>query len=585
MIVLAAVTASALALGLLMLSVRTTSTVRGGSTLVLRPSGTLQEHSPDDVLQFVSRDTQPTLQRYIEALTQAKADARVKAVLLRPRGLQSPFWGKVQELREAVLDFRRSGKPVVALLEYGTEQEYYLASAADRIILVPSAELALTGIATYELFLRGTLDWLGTFPDLQHVGDYKTAVNTFTERTFTPAHREMSTALTSDLYRQLVDGIAEGRRTTPSAVRALVDRGPFTAEEALEAGLVDAVGYDDQLDDLAPQLRARPDGEIEWLEIARYETDDDAPLFGSRPRIGVIYASGTIVSGRSSYDPLNGPVLGSDTLVHHIRDARRDRSLRAVVLRIDSPGGSTVASDVIWRELTLLTEGPGARPLIVSMSDLAASGGYYLAMAGDAIVAQPGTLTGSIGVFGGKYVVAGTLEKLGANMEATSEGAHAQMLSPARPFSDEERDLLQASMQRFYDRFVERVAEARQTTPAKIDQIAQGRVWTGAQARDRGLVDRLGGLSTALQMARERAGLARDAAIELVVFPPKRPWYELLGDRLQQAGVPPGGSAEAALVPLLSGPQRVAVGTLLAPARLFRPGEALALMPYTFVGR
>lgn len=584
-IVLTAVVASAVALGLLLLSLPGSTVVGGGSTLVLRPGGDLPETAPDDVLDLVRGEAQPTLHRYVEALARARTDDRITAVVLHPRSLQTPYWAKVQELRDALIDFRRSGKPVVALLEYGAEQEYYLATAADRIIVVPSTDLALTGLASYELFLRGTLDWIGTFPDLLHIGDYKTAVNTFTERTFTPAHREMSAALTGDLYRQLVEGIAEGRKMTPSAVRALIDRGPFTADEAVDVGLADAVGYEDQLDDLVPQLRARSGADIAWVEIGRYAADSGRSFFAQRPRIGVIYAGGTIVSGRSGYDPVNGPIIGSETLVRHIRAARQDTSLRAVVLRIDSPGGSSVASDVIWRELTLLTEGPGARPLIVSMSDLAASGGYYLAMAGNAIVAQPGTLTGSIGVYTGKYVVGGTLGKLGAGVEATSEGAHAQMYSPARPFSDEERELVMASMQRFYDRFVERVARSRGRTPAQIDAVAQGRIWTGAQARDRGLVDRLGGLTTAIEVARERAGLPKDAAVDLVVFPPKRSWYEVLTDRFQQAEVAEGAGLEAALLPLLSRPQRAAVGALLAPTRLFRPGEALALMPYTFVGR
>jgi protease-4 len=560
--------------------------VEAGSTLVLRPDGDLAETAPDDVFQIVSGEPTQTVRTYVDALATARTDRRITGVLLAPRGLDSPYWGKVQELRDAVLDFRRSGKPVVALLEYGGQHDYYLATAADRVVLVPSAPLDLTGVALYEVFLRGTLDWIGAFPDLLHVGDYKTAINTFTEKTFTPAHKEMSQALAGDQFAQLVRAVADGRKKPEAEVRALVDRGPFTAEEALDAGLVDAVGYDDQIDDLVPALRAATGAEVRRIELDKYAAvSERAAAVSRRSRIAVIYAAGTIVSGRSRFDPVNGAVLGSDTLVAHIRQVRADRSLKAVVLRIDSPGGSSVASDVMWRELSLLKEGEGKRPLVVSMSDLAASGGYYLAMAGDAIVAQPGTLTGSIGIFTGKYVMGGTLGKLGANVESTSEGRHAEIYSPVRPFTDEERANVMASMQAFYDEFVERVAAARHTTPEKVDAVAQGRVWTGAQAREHGLVDRLGGLDTAVAVAKQRAGIPAEEAVQLVVFPPRRAWYEVVSRQLQG----PRGSAPSSppetLAPLLGPNERRALGTLVAPARLFRQGEALALMPYTFLAR
>jgi protease-4 len=582
-----AVLVSAGGMALLFLGVSGEPEVQGGSTLVLRPGGELAETAPDDVFQIVSGEPTQTVRTFVEALARAKADRRITGVLLMPRGLDSPYWGKVQELRDAVLDFRRSGKPVVALLEYGGQHDYYLATAADRVLLVPSAPLALTGVALYEVFLRGTLDWIGTFPDLLHIGDYKTAVNTFTEKTFTPAHKEMSEALAGDQFAQLVRGVAEGRKKPEAEVRALIDRGPFTAEEALGAGLVDALGYDDQLDDLVPALRAATGEDIRRIELETYaRVSDRAAGIARGSKIAVIYAAGTIVSGRSRFDPVNGPVVGSDTLVEHIREARADRSVKAVVLRIDSPGGSSVASDVIWRELSLLKEGEGKRPLVVSMSDLAASGGYYLAMAGDAIVAQPGTLTGSIGIFTGKYVIGGTLEQLHANIESTSEGRHAEIYSPARPFTDEERANVMASMQTFYDEFVERAAAARHTTPEKIDAVAQGRVWTGAQAREHGLVDRLGGLDTAVSIAKQRAGIPAEEEVQRVVFPPKRPWYEVVSRQLQgPRGSTPLGAAADTLAPGLGANARRALGTLVAPARLFRSGEILALMPYTFLAR
>ena len=246
-----------------------------------------------------------------------------------------------------------------------------------------------------------------------------------------------------------------------------------------------------------------------------------------RSKIAVINAAGVINSGRSGFDPVNGAVVGSDSLVEYIREARADRSIRAIVLRVDSPGGSSTASDVIWRELSISRE--NQRPVIVSMSDLAASGGYYIALGGDAIVAQPGTLTGSIGVYTGKFVISGTLEKLGANIEATSHGKHAEIYSPDRRFTPEERAKIEESMQAVYDQFIERTAAARHMTPEKVDEIAQGRVWTGAQAKQVGLVDELGGLYKAVDLAKQRARIPADEEVELVVYPPHRSFYEVLG--------------------------------------------------------
>jgi protease IV len=548
------------------------------STLVLRPGGELQEAAPD-VLQFVSRDGAATLRGYVEALRKAKVDRRISAVLLAPRAVDSPFWAKIQELRDAVLDFKTSGKPVYAFLEYGGDREYFLATAADKIFLVPSASLNLTGVATYEVFLRGTFDWIGTYPDFLHIGDYKTAINIFTEKTFTPAHKEMSTSLNRDQFDQLVGAIADGRHKSEAEVRTAIDRGPLLPEDALHLGLVDDLAYEDELDDLVEGVGGP--GELRLVE-----SDDYAHVtwesLGRRPRsrVAVLNAVGAITSGRSGYDPVNGYVMGSDSIVEYIRDIRADNSIRAIVLRVDSPGGSSTASDVIWRELMISKTGERARPLVVSMSDLAASGGYYISMAGDVIVAQPGTLTGSIGIYTGKFVTGGTFEKLGANIEATSQGRNAEINSPERRFNDEERAKVHESLQAFYDQFVEKVAEARHSTPEKIDQVAQGRVWTGQQAKEVGLVDQLGGLQDAVAVAKQRARIAADEEVELVVYPPRRSFYELLSETID---APARLSTAEAIVSLLGGRDRKLLAALLAPSRLFRSGEMLAYMPYVFV--
>jgi protease-4 len=564
-------------LGALYLFLGRQPSVPSNATLSLRLGGDLAEVAPDDVLGYLRGSHARTVRSIVDNLRKAKVDQRVVAVLLKPAGLTTPFWAKIQEIRDAILDFRKSGKPVYAYLEYGADRDYYLASAADKVFLMPSSPLDLTGVATYELFLRGTLDKIGAYPDLHHIGDYKTATNTFTEKSFTATHKEMDVSLNRDLYEQIVRGIADGRKKKDSEVRALLDEGPFLPEDALRTGLIDDVAYEDQVEE-----KLRPGASSRKIDSDEYANVSAAPFGLNRgPRIAVIYAAGAITSGKSAFDPLNGSVVGSDTLIESIRQARRDSSIRAIVLRIDSPGGSAAASDAIWRELMITKNARAERPIVASMSDLAASGGYYIAMPADVIVAQPSTLTGSIGIFGGKFVTGGLYEKLGARIEAVSIGKNAEMNSPARAYSAGELKKVEEQLQAFYDQFVEKVANARHTTPEKIDLMAQGRVWTGRQAKDKGLVDELGGLAQAIAVAKNRAKIAPDTEVELVPYPPRRSFYELVSERLS-------GSSERAAVGAwvsanLSAAELDALRTLRGPFAIFRRGEPLALMPLRFL--
>ena len=547
------------------------------STLVLNVGGDLSEMEPADVVGYLRGGKRLTVRGVIDNLRKAKADTRVRAVLLKPTGFTSPFWSKVQEIREAVTDFRKSGKPIYAYLEYGGDREYYLATAADKVFLMPSSPLDLVGVATYQLFLRGTLDKIGATPDLHHIGTYKTAVNTFTQKGYTPAHREMDESLNRDLYEQIVRGIADGRKKHDEEIRALIDDGPFMPEDALRAGLVDDIAYEDQVDE---KLRGGD-------RVTRMDGDEYARVsltslgLNKGPRIGVIYAAGAITSGKSGFDPVNGAVAGSDTLIEYIRRARRDNSLRAIVVRIDSPGGSAAASDAIWRELTLARQEKTDRPLIASMSDLAASGGYYIAMPAQVIVAEPSTLTGSIGIFGGKIVTGGVYEKLGARIESTSVGKHAEINSPARPYSPDELKKLQEQLQAFYDQFVEKAADSRHTTPEKIDALAQGRVWTGRQAKQNRLVDELGGLDAAVAIAKQRAKIPAENEVELVVYPPRKNFYEIVSDEL--TGSRESRAVSAWLSANLSNGELDILRAVRGPLGLFRRGEPLALMPFTFL--
>jgi protease-4 len=526
--------------------------------------------------QFFERDA-TDLRSLVETLRMAKRDSRIGSVLLLPTRLELPYWGKVQELRDAVLDFRKSGKPVVAFLEYGDDREYYLASAADRVFLLPTSPLDLTGIASYEVFLRGTLDKIGAYPDFLHIGDYKTAPNQLTEKSLTPAHREMVESLNRDMYEQLLQGIATARKKTEAQVRTLLDQGPFPPEEALRVGLVDDLAYLDQLDDRVPALKPAG-GDAERVEGADYRRISPRSIgIRSRSRVAVLYAVGMITSGKSRFDPTNGPIVGSDTMTEQIRRIRDDDSIKAIVLRIDSPGGSSVASDVIWRELMITRDQKPSRPLITSMSDLAASGGYYIALPGQVIVAQPATLTGSIGIFAGKIVLGGTMGKLGVTSETVQFGKNADIYSPFARFSAEQRVRVQEFMQGFYDTFVEKVAESRHTTPERIDAVAQGRVWTGQQARQQGLVDALGGLDIAVAIAKERAKIPADEDVELVTYPPRRSFYETVAEQF-------GRSSHFSLWGMLAGMRDArSLATAIAPVQLFRRGEPLALMPFGFI--
>ncbi len=566
---LLAICASMAGVAVLYFMVSRAPSVASNSVLLLPVPGGLTEHRQNPLLtSFVGGGA--TVRSVVDSLRKAKVDSRISGVILQPRGPQF-LWGKAQEIRDAVLDYRGSGKPIAAFIEYGGTQEYYVASAADKVYLMPGSSLDIVGLAQYEQFFRAALDKVGAYPDLVAAGDYKTAANTYTETTMTPAHREMAESLNRDLYQQLIAGIAEARGLTSDEVRRLVDQGPFLPEDALAAGLVDGLAY-------ADELRERePFAGVDWREIA----DGDYRQVGLQAvglnqgeRIALIYAVGAINSGSSGVDLMGGQVLGSDTLVSAIRTARDDDSVRAIVLRIDSPGGSAIASDVIWREVGLARE--SGKPVIASMSDLGASGGYYIAMSADAIVAHPGTLTGSIGVVAGKFATGGAYEKLGVAMEPVSEGRFAEIYSPVTRFSDAERAKVQEHVDAIYERFLAKAAEGRGTTRDAVHTVAQGRVWTGRQAREHGLIDELGGLGRAIALAKEKAGLDPDDEVQLVIYPRAKSWFELLDEGFPMA------RALAALAGLAS-PEAALVGRVAAPARLFRPGEPLAIMPGALV--
>lgn len=567
-LILLAVLVSAAGLMVLATFAEPAPTIPSSASLHLRIAAPFSELERSDLVRQLL-EAPPTLRSTIDLIRQAKSDTRVKVLVVRTAGAGA-LWAQIQEVRAALDDFKTSGKPVVAYLEAPTIGEYYLATVATRIVMMPAGQLDLSGVAYYEMFFRGVLDKLGVVPDLLHIGDYKTASNTFTEKGLTAAHREMTESITRDWASEVVSAIAVGRKVSEDAARTLMAGGPYLAEDALRVGLVDALAYDDQLDDVAPVQGTQP------LSTAVYGRTVAATSAGAG-RIAVLYAVGTIASGESSFDSPAGTVVGSDTFIEWLRKVRVDPAIAGVVVRVDSPGGSAIASEVIWRELMLTRE---VKPLIVSMGDVAASGGYYIAAPAHTIFAQPGTLTGSIGVVTGKFVVSGGLDKLGISTATVRDGDSADIYSPFRAFSATERTRLEEQMRTVYELFVRRVAEGRQQTPAAIDAVAQGRVWTGKRARELGLVDQLGGLDQAIRAAAERARLDPARGIALTVYPAKRSLYELLSQQL--SGESSGLSGFSGLSALRT-PDLRSVQTAASMLKLFRRGEPLAILPNVWV--
>ena len=483
-------------------------------------AGPVAEIAPADSLTALLLGSRPlAVHDFWENLRKAKVDRRIRAVVLR-LGLLQCDWAKAAEMREAVLDFRRSGKKVYAVIEEAPDcdMEYFVATACDRIVLHPLGWLGINGLGGYVPFLKGAFDKLGIRAEFEHVEEYKTAYNMFTEKGFTPAHREATESYYGDLFDQYVAAAAEARGKTPEEFRALVDRGFFQGEKAKAAGLVDDCLYEDELQELLAR-DARAPARIRFDDYTKIKPAS-VGLETGPGKVALVYAVGTIMTGESLPQ-----VMGGTTVARWIRAARNDASVKAIVLRVDSPGGSSVGSDVIAREVALARK---AKPVVVSMSDVAGSGGYWIAMPATKIVAQPQTLTGSIGVLAGKFSVEGLLEKLGVTSEKLVFGKMADVFSPFRPFTPEERRVLKDEILWTYERFLVKAAEGRGMTRDEVDAVGKGRIWTGRQAKERKLVDEIGGLTMAIGIAKKEAGIAADEDVRLDVWPRKRTLWQTL---------------------------------------------------------
>jgi len=466
----------------------------------------------DDPIARLRARSRRLLRPTLRALHEAADERHVVGLIAKVGGMWP--WATMQELRRGVQTFAASGKPTLAWVETFGElgsrgmAAYVLATAFGELWLQPGGEVGLLGVGIETPFVRGTLDRLGIEPQFEQRYEYKNAADVLMRKEFTAAHREALERLAESVFSDAVETIADARGLTSDQVRELINTGPRTAPEAQAAGLVDRLGYRDQAYDA---MRARTGGKPELLFADRWRPHRKlAPPPHRRGHVALVDVRGGIATGRSRRGPM-GRQAGSDTVSSQLRAAHDNDRARAVVLRVESPGGSAVASEVIWREVWRLREAD--KPVIVSMGDVAASGGYYIACPAEVIVALPATLTGSIGVLGGKLVVDSLLERLGVSTGTVQQGAHALMYSARRSFSDEERARFAATVDAIYHDFVGKVAEGRQRPIPDIEAVARGRVWTGRDALEAGLVDELGGLRDAVRIARQRANLSEDAPV------------------------------------------------------------------------
>lgn len=497
----------------------------------------------------------------IRRLDRAAEDNTVDAVVLKLRN-PAVGRGRIHELRSAIGRVREKDKRVVAELQMAMPGDYLIAAACDEVVMPESGFLVLPGVRAELTYLKGLFEKIGVQPDFMQIGKYKGAKEPYTREGMSPEFRRQFELVIDDFYNDLIETIAADRKMEKAKVKELIDQGLFTAKDAQKAGLIDRVAYDDQLDDgLKKQLKV---GEVTYKKnYARKKIDTDfsgltgfmklmelmmgiepSAVTSGRKKIAVVYAVGPIMTGSSQPSLFGGSTMGSDTIVKALRTAAEDKTVVAIVLRVDSPGGSAVASDMIWREIQQIE-----KPVYASMGDTAASGGYYISMGCDKIYAEPGTLTGSIGVVGGKLVTKKMFGKVGITSDVISRGKNSGLFSGEEPWSDSERAAMMKMMRDIYDQFTSKAAAGRKIDPKRMESLAQGRLWSGRQAQANGLVDEVGTLRDALKAAKKEAGLKDDEKAEVMVLPkPKSVFEQLLDPGGDDAAL--GASAQRTLTAL-----------------------------------
>ncbi len=510
----------------------------------IKLSGNPEESAPAED-SFLGGVMGETFKMKLDRIKKAKNDKAVHALYLELDGL-SVGWAKLDELTEAIADFRKSGKKVYAFLQSGEQKDYLLALACDEVCAPESGLIMLNGLSAEVTFYKELLDYVGVEADFLRMGEAKSAVEPFTSTKMSDASRKQLTGVLDDRFEHgIIDRIVKGRadkKFTADQVKKLIDQGPYTPKAALKAGLIDRVAYEDNYStEIKTALKADKVTVVKNYGQAKAEEIDITKLmmkllappkisFSNKPKIAVIYATGAINSGKSGQSILGGASCGAQSMIEAIRQAEEDASVKAIVLRVDSPGGSAFASDLIWSELKRCK-----KPVVASMGDVAASGGYYICMCSSKIFADPGTLTGSIGVFGGKMTFAKVYDKIGLKTEVISRGANANILSMDTKFSNSERAAMSAFMHDVYDQFLDKAIEGRKKagkdmTRAQLEKLAGGRIWTGRQAKENGLIDELGTLEDALAEAKKQAGIPEGKELEILALPKARSLVESILD-------------------------------------------------------
>ncbi len=541
--------------------------IADGSTLILHLQGDVPETPPFTVMAsipFLQSRKSVTVENIWSMLQRAAADSRIKAVVFEPEGA-TPGWAKMQEIHADLEQFRKSGKPLIAYLKAPSVREYYMASACSKIYMSPVDLLDLKGIGFELMYFKNTLDKLGVHVDVEHAGKYKDFGDMFTRTSMSPETNEVMSSLADEIYGDLVNTIAKGRGKDPAAIRTIIDNGPFLARQAKANGLVDELRYEDEaLGELKTALH-----QTELKKITEQEYADAPVGAAGRNKIAFVVAEGTISRGNPDSTGVSG--LESEAFDAMLTRVADDSTIQGVIVRIDSPGGEVAASDDMWRAMNELHR---KKPVVISMSDDAASGGYYMAMSGDPLIAYPGTITGSIGVVFGKPNLHGLYDKLGITKDYVSRGRFARIESDYESLTDAERMKLREGIDSDYEDFVAKVAASRKKPVSAIEPIAQGRVWLGDQAKANGLVDELGGIDRALEMIKAKSGIPAGNSVNLVLYPPKRSIIDLLFH---------SNNSDAEADAMLSGvglePLRTAWHD--ASLRVWMRGGMLRMMPFT----
>lgn len=513
----------------------------------IKLSGSLGESPP--VAEPLFGGSSENFKTKLDRIKKAQNDKDIKALYLQLDGL-GVGWAKVDELSRAIADFRKSGKKAFAYLEAGSTKDYLLALACDEVCLPESGWLMLTGVRAEVSFYKDLFEKIGVKADMLQMGDFKAAAEPFMRsRMSKPARQQLTTVIDDYYEKHLVERIVRLRgdkKFTAEQVKKLIDEGPYTARSAHRAGLIDRVAYAEKFQEqlktplkvdeiklvknYGKAKKSMPDLSNPFTFLRLLLEGPKSTSSSKDVKIAVIHAVGVITTGKSEEGLFGAETVGSRTMIEAIRQAEKDDTVKAIVLRVDSPGGSALASDLIWNELKR-----SKKPIVASMSDVAASGGYYISMAARKIYADPGTLTGSIGVVGGKVALGGTFNKIGINTEVISRGANSGILSTDKPFSDSERKAMTALMKDVYDQFLDKALEGRhragkKMTREELIQLAGGRIWTGRQAKENGLIDELGGFAEAIAAARKMAKLPADKEPELLLLPKSKGLLDSLLD-------------------------------------------------------